>query len=103
MRFSVLFELIAEPLRLLHIDLARQIKVRYWRFALCRSSRDGFPHLAQRLVRSPLHHWRRRQGFHDILFYDPPAGTGSNDGEEIDSSIGSKSFRAGGGDDASFP
>ncbi len=102
MRCSVVFELITEPLCLLHIDLARQIKVRHRRFALCRRSRDGFPHLAQRLVCSAWQSLRwRRLGFHDIFFHDSPARTGSGDGGEIDSPVGSKSFRAGRGDETS--
>ena len=43
---SVLFELITQPLRLFHVDLNRQIKVRYRGFTLDRRPGDGFPHLA---------------------------------------------------------
>ena len=103
MRGSVLFALITEPICLLHIDLARQIKVRHWRFALCRRSGDGFPHLAQRLVCSSRQYRRwRRLGFQDILFHDSPARTRSGDGGEIDPPFGSERFRARRGEDTDF-
>jgi hypothetical protein len=103
MRGPVLFELIAEPLCLLHIDLDCQIKVRHRPFALgCRSG-DGFPHLAQRLVCSGWLNLRwRRLGVYNIFFYNSSAGTGSRDSGEIDPSVGSKGFRTGRGDDTGF-
>src|SRR6185295_649616 len=94
---SVLFELITEPLCLRHVDLARQIKMWYGCFALCRRSRDGLPHLTEGLVRSSRQYLRRRLRFHDILFHDAPAGTGSADGREVNPTFGSQGFCTGRG------
>lgn len=70
----------------LHVDVGREIKMRYRRLALHRGPGDGFAHLAQRLIDAGRQ--QRRPvglGLQHILLQDSPAGPGAANPSEVES------------------